>query len=146
MTSSDVAPTYTIDALVRATSRSRRNVQDIVRQYFAITGQTVERRARRNFTEMHLTQAQYEDIIHGIRDSQKRGVSYAEVFRRRTQPEDAGPEAGTSEVSGEVASELAMLRTQVEQLQTQHAQLHAQMAELTRVITLALGEADPPEF
>lgn len=48
-------PPLTIDDLLQATGKRRRNMQEIVRQYTAITGREVMRFPKRNYLELRFT-------------------------------------------------------------------------------------------
>ncbi|GAA5533894.1 hypothetical protein [Deinococcus aluminii] len=78
-------PPLTLDDVMAATGKNRRNMQEIVRQYLLITGDEVAYYKRRNFLEMRFTPEQRDIILAALKDAADKRISYADAFREHAR-------------------------------------------------------------
>lgn len=83
-------PPLTLDDLIQATGKNRRNMQDIVRQYILITGDDVAYYKRRNFLEMRFTEAQRDALLAALKHAGEKRISNADAFRELATKGQAG--------------------------------------------------------
>lgn len=125
-------PPLTIDDLLQATGKRRRNMQEIVRQYVLITGTQVQHYKRRNFFEVRLTEQQRDQILQGMRLADEQHLSYADAFR---QLANRAQSPSVAEWTPAVAAALReKLETLNERLDTLHTWTLAMESKLDRVL------------
>lgn len=84
-------PPVTLDDLMELTGKSRRNMQEIVRQYTAITGREVMRFPKRNYLELRFTPEQRDEIVTVVKRAEEEGYSYADLFQELITGKEASP-------------------------------------------------------
>lgn len=147
-------PPLTLDVLMEVTGKSRRNMQDIVRQYLLITGDQAQYYKRRNFLEMRLTEQQRDLILQGMQLADELRISYADAFRQLASDQESpsgwtitradwtAMTEGLTDLRtyvGTLESRLDELTKRAEALTTSNVELHSKLDRLQETLDKALS-------